>query len=56
VKKRNKSEFDEDQLRRYMALSPEEKLRGLREMNAFLAAVTPRKIKKIQQEMKRRGW
>lgn len=58
MKRRNadRKEFDEDHLRRYMALSPEEKLRGLQEMNAFLAAVTPRKAKKIQEELKKRGW
>lgn len=55
-RKRNKNEFDEDQLRRYMSLSPEEKLRGLEEMNAFLAAFTPPKAKKMQEELKKRGW
>lgn len=55
-RKRNKNEFDEDQLKRYMSLSPEEKLRGLEEMNAFLNAFTPPKAKKMREELKKRGW
>lgn len=55
-RKRNTSEFDEDQLRRYMSLSPEEKLKGLEAMNAFLAAFTPPKAKRMREELKKRGW
>jgi len=55
-RKRNKNEFDEDQLRRYILLSPEEKLKGLEAMNAFLTAFTPPKAKRIREELKKRGW
>lgn len=55
-KKANRNEFDEDHLKRYMALSPEEKLKYLEEMNAFLAAFTPPEAKKMQQELKEKGW
>lgn len=55
-KKRPNPEFNKDQMKAYMALSPEEKLKGLEEMNAFIASVLPRKSKKIQEELKKRGW
>ena len=56
MRKGKTPDFDEDQLKRYMALSPEEKLKGLEEMTAFLAAVTPRRVKRIQEELEKRGW
>lgn len=55
-KKRPNPEFNRDQMKTYMALSPEEKLKGLEEMNAFIASVLPLKAKKIQEELKKRGW
>jgi len=43
-------------MRLYMALSPEQKLNHLEEINAFLEAVTPQKAKGMWKQLKEKGW
>ena len=56
---RRKEKFDsheDEQLRRYMALSPKKKLEYLEQMNQFLSAAMPAENKKIWQQLKTEGW
>lgn len=48
--------FDRTELEASLALSPEQRLRYLEELNKFLDAFTPRKNKQIWAQMKKRGW
>lgn len=49
-------EFDLDDLRIYMKMSPREKLDYLEKMNLFLNKITPVSAKKIQQKLKGLGF
>jgi hypothetical protein len=50
------SEFDEDQLRRNIRLSPKEKLERLEKLNDFLRKITPAKNKEVWEKLKKQGW
>jgi hypothetical protein len=52
MKPKRKFEVDEDQLRKYMLLTPKEKLDYLEELTKFLNAATPEKNKKIWEKLK----
>jgi len=55
TKTEKKPEFDLEFIKTYMALSAEEKLKYLEELNRFLAAATPEKSKKAWEELRLRG-
>lgn len=55
-RKRNKSEYDIEALKRYMKLSAKEKLEYLEELNKFLSIAIPEKNKKIWKKLKDMGW
>lgn len=47
---------DQERLRRFMALSPAEKLRRLEALNDFLNKLTPAAARTAWTELKKRGW
>ena len=52
----NDEEYSIEGLKRYMALSAEEKFNYLEEINNFLKESMPEKSKKVWEELKRNGW
>ncbi|MBW1800541.1 MAG: hypothetical protein JRJ85_07395 [Deltaproteobacteria bacterium] len=52
----NDEEYSVEDLKRYMALSPEEKLNYLEEINLFFQESMPDKSKKVWEELKKQGW
>ncbi len=45
-----------EKLKRFMILSPKEKLEYLEELNRFLSLAMPEKNKKIWKKLKELGW
>ena len=56
VRKIKGSEYDIEDLKRYMAIPAERKLQFLEEANAFFSRVMPRKNKVAWEKLKRAGW
>lgn len=54
--KRIKSEFDLDRMRYYMSLPAEEKLKHIQEVNGFFNKFRNKKINRIREELKKRGF
>ena len=48
--------FNLEDLKRYMSLPVEEKLRYLQEINAFFNQFMPPENKKVWEELKKAGW
>ncbi len=55
IKKKN-PEFNEEEIRSYIALPTEKKLRHLKVMNSFLRKIRPAKNKKIARLLQERGF
>ncbi len=55
-RKTYRAEYDSEELRRYMALSPSQKFDYLEALNEFLAKSMPAKSKSIWNVLKSRGW
>ena len=53
--RRNLCEYDLDDIRRCLKLSPEERLNRLEQLNIFAQAITPLKAKKIWEKLKSTG-
>ncbi len=49
-------EFDLEEIRRYRALSPREKLEYLEKMLRFLHKITPAKSKELNERLKAKGF
>jgi hypothetical protein len=54
--KKRKYEVDVDQLKKFMPLTPKEKLEYLEELNKFLNLATPEENKKVWEKLKELGW
>ncbi len=52
----NDEEYSVEALKRYMALSAEEKFNYLEEINHLFKESMPEKSKKVWEELKRNGW
>ena len=50
------AEYNDEELKRYMALSAKEKLDFLEEMNQFFSRVMPDQNKKIWSQLQKEGW
>ena len=56
IRKFNKEEFSDEDLKGYMALAPARKLKHLEEMNKFLNKIRPKRAKKIAAQLKAEGF
>ena len=56
MKNKNRSDFDEQDVRIYRKMSVHEKFKWLNEMGKFLAKITPKKSKQISERLKREGF
>lgn len=54
--KKKSPEFNEEEIRAYMSLPAEKKLRHLRAMNSFLRKIRPAKSKNIARLLQERGF
>ncbi len=52
----DESEFDVEQMKTYMSLSVEEKLKHLEQLNQFTQALMPESNQRIWEQLKREGF
>ena len=55
-RKFHRSDYDPNELRRYIVLSPEQKFDYLEALNEFFAKSMPARSKNIWKVLKSRGW
>lgn len=56
MQRKNEYGFDQERLKLFISLSPEEKLNHLESMNELIEKITPKRSKKIWAELKKKGW
>ena len=56
IRKVNKEEFSDEDLKDYIALAPAKKLKHIEEMNKFLSKIRPKRAQKIAAQLKAEGY
>ena len=55
IKRTSDNEFDVRYIKKYMKLPAEKKLEWLEEANIFLRTITPKRAKRLNEELKKIG-